>query len=363
MTIKVMHVEAGKHLYGGALQVFYLMRELKALGVENYLVCPVGSDIARESQSVATVLETPMKGDLDFTLSHRIKKLAVKYQCDVLHAHSRRGADMWTGIAANKAKLPAVLTRRVDNPEAGWLAKFKATKYQKITAISEGIRKVMIEDGVPESQVTTIHSSVDKDKFKPINDDETFRHRFALREDYPVIGVIAQLIERKGHRFLFEITPLLIKKFPCLKIMVFGKGPLEEELKSLADELGISSSVDFVGFQKDMENIMPNLDLVVHPALMEGLGVSLLQASACGVPIVASASGGIPEIVRDTENGLLVPAGDKDALYESVLSLLASKEKRKELGKRGRQIIEEDFSTLTMAKSYLKLYEKLLEKN
>ncbi|MFL0810436.1 MAG: glycosyltransferase family 4 protein [Agarilytica sp.] len=360
MSLKVMHVEAGRHLYGGALQVFYLMRELHVLGVENVLVCPQGSDIARESKSVATVCETPMKGDLDFTLSLRIKKLAKQHQCDILHAHSRRGADVWTGFAADFSSIPAVLTRRVDNPEAPWLAKFKVKKYQKVTAISHGIREVMLQAGVSPEKVTTIHSAVDQEKFRPEKSEKAFRKRFDLREEHPVIGVIAQLIERKGHRYLFDIAPRVLQKFPYLKILIFGKGPQKDALETQVKELGISHAVSFVGFQADMETIIPNLDLVVHPALMEGLGVSLLQASACEVPIVAAASGGIPEIVRDKENGLLVPAADSEALFDALTLLLEDKQMREDFGKCGRRIVESEFSTKTMAQAYVALYHSLL---
>ncbi len=358
--MKVMHVEAGKNLYGGALQVFYLLRELAGEGIENILVCPTGSAIAEQAQDCAVVEACTMRGDLDLGFVGRLSALIDRHQPDLVHVHSRRGADLWSLFAAKRKSVPAILTRRVDNPEPGWFARKKYHGYNKVVAISEGIRQVLLSEGVAVDHVRTIHSAVDSDKFSPGRQRNLLSKRFDVPEDALVVAVVAQLIERKGHRYLFEIVPRLLETFPSLRIVVLGKGGMESQLKQDVAQRGLTENIIFAGFHPDIENILPHVDIVAHPALMEGLGVALLQASACAVPIVGAAAGGIPEIVRHEHNGLLVPPADSEALYEALATLLADADLRALYGKNGRALVESDFSIAQMAKRNAALYREVL---
>jgi glycosyltransferase involved in cell wall biosynthesis len=119
--------------------------------------------------------------------------------------------------------------------------------------------------------------------------------------------------------------------------------------------------VIFAGFRRDIHRILPCLDLVVHPARMEGLGVSLLQAAACGVPIVASRAGGIPETVRHGENGLLINPGDKATLEAGVLALMREQDRRRRMGETGRRLVSECFSVPRMVAEYAAIYDQVLK--
>ena len=117
--MKVLHVEAGMHLYGGALQVVFLLRGLKAQGVACVLACPTGSAIAAEAAPHARVVQMTMKGDADVALTGRLRKLIREVQPDVVHLHSRRGSDLWGALAARLEGVPVVLSRRCPRPPAG----------------------------------------------------------------------------------------------------------------------------------------------------------------------------------------------------------------------------------------------------
>src|SRR5262245_43605826 len=126
--MRILHLEAGRHLYGGAAQVRYLIDGLAGAGVENVLVCPEGSEIAAAPSS-ARVVPLPLRGDLDVGMLPRLAPVIRTAQPDVVHVHSRRGADVFGGIAARLAAVPAVLTRRVDSDEPAWLARLKYQPY------------------------------------------------------------------------------------------------------------------------------------------------------------------------------------------------------------------------------------------
>jgi glycosyltransferase involved in cell wall biosynthesis len=173
------------------------------------------------------------------------------------------------------------------------------------------------------------------------------------------VGMVAQFIARKGHRHLLRAIPDILRSVPRVKFIFFGKGP-PDKLRKLCQTLGIEENVHFAGFREDLERVLPCLDLLVHPAEMEGLGVSLLQAAASGVPIVATEVGGIPEVVKDGINGCLIPPRDPKAISQAVVKLLSDPEGARRMGAEGKRIVEREYSIESMVEGNLRAYEKVL---
>jgi glycosyltransferase involved in cell wall biosynthesis len=336
------------------------MEGLAQRGITNLLVCTQGSRIAQEAAGYATVCELPMKGELDLLFPFRLLQLIRQHRPDVVHVHSRRGADLWTGIVARLARVPSILTRRVDNREWPPFVRLKYGTYDRVVSISEGIRQVLLSEGLAPEQVTSIHSVVKSEQYQQPRDRAWFEAQFGVPAAVPVIGVIAQLIPRKGHRYLLEVLPRLLERFPALRVVFFGQGPLQEELEAYIATHGLQHTVCLAGFRKDMHRILPCLDLVVHPALMEGLGVSLLQAAAAGVPIIGARAGGIPEVVRDGLNGRLVEPANVDQLFDAVSELLADPALASTFGLAGRELVRREFSIDAMVASYINVYKELI---
>lgn len=359
--MKILHIEAGRNLYGGAKQVLYLLEGLHKNGFENILITPTGSAIYKFAKIYSKVYEIGFLGDMDITFPFRLNKIIKKEQPDLVHVHSRKGVDFWGGIVARLNNLPSICTRRVDNPEIKFLAKFKYYFYDYIVAISDGIKKVLFNVITDESKLKTIRSVIDPSPFRVTESREEFLAEFGLNNSDIVIGMIAQLIERKGHRYLINIMPEVIKRFPNVKVIFFGKGAIENKLKIMIKNLGLTEYFVFAGFREDIQKWIGLLDIVVHPADMEGLGISLIQASAAGVPIVASCVGGIPEIVKDGINGFLIEKGDEKELYSKLLILLEDKSLREKFGKNGMKIVDKEFSVENMVKEYINLYCKLVK--
>jgi glycosyltransferase involved in cell wall biosynthesis len=361
MTMTVIHVETGKHLYGGALQVFYLLRGLMDKPVRNILVCSKGSDIAKTAVNlVDKIYEIPVKGDLDIVFIYRLKSLIKEEQADLVHLHSRRGADILGGIAAHLAWVKCICSRRVDNPEHPFIAKLKYRLYDRVITISNGIREVLLKEGVPPDKVVCVHSAVDSVKYAQPAEREWFEKEFSIKPGCLVLGVIAQFIKRKGHRHLFAALPEVIAKFPNIQVLLFGKGPEEEDLLKQIDKQNLNDYVHIAGFRNDLHRILPNLYAVVHPADMEGLGVSLLQAAAAGIPIIGTNAGGIPEIVRNEQNGLLIEPRNVEQLKAALLRLLTNNTQAREWGQMGQHIVNTEFSIDAMVEGNLKVYQSVL---
>jgi glycosyltransferase involved in cell wall biosynthesis len=330
------------------------MTALAAQGIAGTLACPAGSAIAAAAAGRGLPVAThPLGGDLDLAAVRFLHGLLRTGRFNVLHAHSRRGADVFGGIAAAMAGVPAVLTRRVDNPDTPVVGTLKYRAYHQIVAISAAVRDQLVADGVPAGRVRVIRSAIGADACLPTWARERFLAEFGLAPGDEVVGVVAQLIPRKGHRLLLEAWPAVRNVCPRARLLVFGTGPLEGELVALA---GASAGVHFAGFRPDLGEFLGHIDVLAHPALAEGLGVSLLEAQAAGVPVVGFRCGGVPEAVADGQTGLLVEPGDTLALGDAILGLLQDPARRPALGAAGRARIRAEFSPAAMAAAYAEVY-------
>ncbi|MDC9825774.1 glycosyltransferase [Devosia sp. ZB163] len=357
--MKVLHVEPGKGLAGGGQQVLYIVEGLRSRGVEGVVACePDGPlDTQLRAMGIRTA-PTIYSGDADLFYAARLRDLAAREGADLVHLHSRRGAVLGM-IAAKWAGVPCVTSRRVDDRLSSPVSVWAHSRLNaRVVCISDAIRRVMQNAGVPADKLVTIRSSVDPAPWQHPAPRPEFLAEFALPDDAFVIGVVAQLIPRKGHRYLFEALSELASE--RVRVVVFGNGRSQAELEQMVAQLGLGAVVQFAGQRWDLPRWMGNLDLLVHPATMEGLGVALLQASSAGVPIVASAAGGIIEAVRHGVNGLLVPPADVPALREAIALLLADESRGVEMGRAGMALMASEYSAGAMVEQHIALYQGIL---
>jgi glycosyltransferase involved in cell wall biosynthesis len=359
--MKILHVETGRHLYGGAQQVIYLTKELTRHGIDNVLVCPPGSGVDFAARDAGIdVVNLKCAGDHDLAFAFRLRQCVLAEKPDIIHCHSRRGGDFLGGLAAAGTSVPAVISRRVDNPESPLIAGLRYRPFRRVIAISDAIAAILRQTGLGPDRLTVIRDAVDTEQFASSPDHESFRAEFGLSDTDIVIASIAQLIPRKGHRYLLEATAQIKAGHPDLKLIVYGQGPLENELREQAARLGLGGTVQFAGFRQDLDDYLACIDLLVHPALAEGLGVATLKAAAAGVPVVGFAAGGLCEAVIDGETGFLVAPQDVDALGRAIAKLVGNAELRRKFGDAGRARMQNDFSIDAMVEDHVQLYESIL---
>lgn len=360
---KVLHIEAGKHLYGGAKQVLYLINGLANEQVENLLVCPIGSSVASAiialNHPLAQVQCTQMKGELDIALIFRLRSIIQAWQPSVVLCHSRRGADIMGLIAARWCKVPVVCVRRVDNTEPAWFAKLKYHAFSKTVCISKAIRNVLVGEGVSPQACEVIRSVVDTQEYQTKKDEHYLAQAFGFTNQHLVIGCFAQLIERKGQANLLRAFQHVHNMLPNSRLLLCGKGNKKQDYQALTSELGLEHAVVFAGFRSDVAKLLPQLTVLAHPAYTEGLGVTLMQASACGIPIVATNAGGISEVVIHEHNGLIIPTDNVDSLKNNLMRVLLSKQLQQTLGCNGRDFVVKNCSIESMVSAYLDLFAKL----
>jgi glycosyltransferase involved in cell wall biosynthesis len=359
--VKILHVETGRHLYGGPQQVLYLARGLIGRGYECTIVCPPGSGIDTAARLAAIPVRNLFcAGDLDLPFAYRLTQYLQAERPDIVHCHSRRGADVLGGLAASFADVPAVVSRRVDNTEMRLTAAVRYRPFARIVAISETIARVLEDNGFEPGRIVVIRSAVDTAYFAASAGRAAFCGEFGIPEDACVIAAAGQLIERKGHRFLLEAVAQIKAAQPRIRLIVFGEGPLDTELRAQAAALGLGDVAQFPGFRDDLDDFMGAFDIFAHPALAEGLGVVTLKAAAAGLPVVGFAAGGVPEAVIDGKTGLLVTPGSADELAAALASLVADPARRRAMGAAGRERMRAEFSIDTMVEQHIALYDSIL---
>lgn len=358
--MKVVHVELGRHLYGGARQVVYLLDGLASWPGEHVLVCARGAAIATAvGNPRVRVCPLPFHGDLDAAFAWRLRRLLIAGRADLLHVHSRRG-DLPAILAGRLAGVGVVHSRRVDNPPNWADLRLKLPLCDRVVTISEGILEVLRRAGVPPGRLACVPSAIEVGRFAVGCDRDWLEAELGIQADAPLVGIVAQLIPRKGHDVLLAALRELLPRHPALRALILGRGPLEAELRGRAQSAGLGDAVRFAGFRTDLPRILPCLDALAHPAWMEGLGVSLLEAAACGVPIVASRAGGMPEAVEDGVNGFLIEPGDDRALADRLDRLLREPDLARRMGRAGRRRVEERFAVPRMVEGNYRVYEAVL---
>jgi glycosyltransferase involved in cell wall biosynthesis len=220
--------------------------------------------------------------------------------------------------------------------------------------------------GIEEEKIHVIYNGVDVEKFKPRPNRAEMHREFGLEEDHKIVLFVGRLYHRKGLEILLRSIPPVLREFSKVKFVISGKGfkKKEENLRILAQELNIEENVKFLGYVPDEK--LPSLysasDIFVLPAIYENFPFAILEAQAAGLPVISTKVGGIPEFLVDNENGFVIDPGDSTQLTQRLLALLQDAKLAKEMGDRGRKLIEEKFDWRIITGQVIDLYHKLLEK-
>jgi L-malate glycosyltransferase len=346
--MRIVHINLERSWRGGERQVLYLMEGLRRLGHDCHL-------IARRNEAfVSRVLER------DFPV-HVISKPYLNRGSllsgfHVVHAHETRGlqvAAVWKYVN----RSPLVFTRRVDNPPSGNpLTRFVYGRVDGMGVISRAIGQVMTAWGFDPCRIRVIPSAVQAAREPHMETVSRLRERFKGRK---VVGCVASLEKRKDHRTLLKAASLIRGRRDDVDFVLVGGGALRPDLEEEARRLGLFN-VSFEGYQDDPYSYYFIFDLFVLTSRQEGLGSAILDAFAYGVPVVATAAGGVPEIVRDEETGLLADIGDARGVAESILRMLGDHDLRDRCVRRAGELANEGYSLDGMAMAYELLYREVI---
>lgn len=352
----VLHVNAETTWRGGENQVFLL-----ASGMQTQRSCAVacvpGSPLGQRLRQ-AGVTTHALSGDRGVRALWGLRRIIRHVRPALLHAHTSRAHQLCL-LAALGSRLPVLVTRRVDfplkrGPLAGWKYRGAAVRF---VAISRAIRDILVAGGVPGERITVIPSGVDfgvLDAAVPTDP----RLVFGLPNDAQVVFNVAALSDHKDQSTLLRAWARIEPQHPRAHLLIAGDGELRGELEELIRTLGLQRA-RLVGYRSDVPGLMKHSDLFVMSSHLEGLCTSIMDAKRCGLPIVATSAGGIPEVVDERSGGVLVPVRDPLALADGLALYLGNEVRRRRDGETARQDSAR-FSAAAMVSAYVGLYARLL---
>lgn len=361
---RVLHIDTERTWRGGEQQALYLAEGLAARGVENLCVGqPDSPYVERCAEKGLDVASVRMRGEADPGSIQRLRRLFREWRPDVIHMHTSH-AHMLGMLASRTTGVGrTVVSRRVDFTIYRNFLRLSWFKYRfgidLYVAISEGIKRQMVRDGIPADRIQVVHSGIDPSRFDGVEPHD-YAAEFGVPEGAPIIGDVAHFGWHKAQEVLVAAAPRILERHPEARIFLIGKGELRPKIEAQVAELGLADRILFTGFRTDVPSLIRGMDCFVMCSVLEGLCTSLLDSLALGTPAVGSAVGGIPEVLRDGETGLTVPPRDPEALAAAICRVLEDDDLRERLIRNGRDHVHAGFTVDTMVEGNLALYRKLV---
>jgi len=286
-----------------------------------------------------------------------LKKILVEEKIEIIHSHTRITQVMGQ-CARQKFGIPYVSTCH------GYFRNRLSRKIascwgDKVIAISEAVAQHLREDfHIEENRIVLIRNGIDLQLFKSMGQCERDKKRKEFKLDGgPLIGMIARLSDVKGQDILIHAMAHISKEMPQAKLLLIGKGKMEDELKNLTEKLHLRDQVIFHSTVDYTPDFLPIFDIIVTPSRQEGLGLSVLEAQAVGIPIVASNVGGLLNLIKNEETGLLVQKEDSQALATAIIRLLKDAALANKLSANAKDFVNQNYSADVMVAKTLELYQ------
>lgn len=353
-----VHIDANRTWGGGQVQSLGLARELAARGHEVHFIAHRGSDLAARLPEAGLSFHTlPLRGVAGLGAAFALARDLRALRAELVHAHDAASEHVVAlAIALTRRPRPRlVITRRNWWPPGRRPGPFQMRVWaccDRLVCVSRAARpRLPARADHLARRLVVIPDFVDCHHFSP---------RERPPDTPPTVVAVGRLSAEKGYHVLLAALARVRREEPCARLVICGRGPEEGALRTQAHLLGLGEAVTFAGFVADTRPYLASATLFVMPSLREGLGVAALEAMAMARPVVATDAGGLPESVVHGETGLIVPAGDSEALAEAMLALLRDPERADQMGQAGRARALAHYDRPIVVGRLLALYEEVL---
>ncbi|MCQ9205357.1 MAG: glycosyltransferase family 4 protein [Omnitrophica bacterium] len=358
---------------GGQVSLWNLVRRINPDKFIPHFICPSQGaffDTLTRDQISVDIISYPHFKTLNMFAVLKaislIKQIAIEKKIDLIHANGPR-MNLLSGLVAKICKMPVVWHERTLVEKGMWDSdRFFSFLADKIICNSDAIRERFLKNGKIHKKVITIINGVDTTLFNPHVDGSSVRREFNIRDNEIVIGMAGRIEPSKGQLCFLKAARDLASKYNNLKFLIaggiFSECPInyKRELEEFITKHNLEKKVIFAGVRNDMPQILAAMNIMVLAADAEACGRVLFEAMACAKPIVATNTGGTPEIVIDKETGLLVPPKNSKALVKAIIALLDDKDLAKQMGVKGRERVEKYFTIQEHVRKTEAVYEEIL---
>jgi glycosyltransferase involved in cell wall biosynthesis len=356
--LTILHTEASPGWGGQEIRIISEASVFAKRGFRVILLGQPGAPLLHEAtHSGLTVRPLAMRGPLDVMACWRLRRLMRREEVDLVHTHS--SIDAWlAGFAAKSLGLPVVRSRHVAIPVKRRRNFVYNALSDRVIASGDAIRDMLIEGGVFPGKIVSIPAGVDVRRFHPGVPGEPVRQE--LRLHGPVIGTVARFAGSKGYSILLQAIPAILQQEPAAEFVWVGAGVSLAAVHREVMQSGLAAKIRLTGFREDVPALLAAMDVVVLPSVREGVPQVLLQALAMRKPVVASAVGGIPEVIQHQRTGVLVPPNDPQALSAGVVHLLNHRAQAVEWAEAGGQFVETHYTLERMIDRTAAVYTSIL---
>lgn len=363
--MKILHLSSESSWRGGEQQIAYLIEELEQNGVKPLIAGRPNSEFSKYAkQRNWAYINLKMKNSTDVSSSLRLKSICKEKKVDIIHAHSSRSHSIayWAYLLGNKTDI--VLSRRVDfPPKNNFLSKnkYNIKAIRKIACVSDAIRYIITPVLKDLQKCITIYSGIDHSKFEHFKNSNWLREHYDISSNTRLIGNTSAIAPHKDYFTFIDTAKAFVANYEHeVKFFVIGSGPMEEEIKAYCKANGMDKHIIFTGFLKNINEVLPSLDVFFISSETEGLGTSILDAFACRVPVVATEAGGIPEIVKHKETGLTAPIKSTEQLARHLDEILTNKSLRDTIVESAYKL-SLDLGKQQMAAQYYEVYKQVID--
>ncbi len=373
---RVLHVITPSRMAGAETFLARLLRRgSKATGIHSCITKPGPA----EAEMLAAGMEIErlrIGGKANLLAVPRLARAARRHQAELLHSHLS-SASWWCGWLEQLGG-PASIGHVHGFTSARW------HRHQRhLIACSQAVKKDLIAKGIAAERITVMHYPVDPHDMRPARLPADVRREFGVGPETPVVGAFAHLSPKKGYRELVRAAAFVLSALPRAQFWCFGDGPLREELKQTACELGIADRFRLLGFRRDVPDLMHAIDVMCLPSHREPFGLVYIEAALAGKPVIACGAGGAPEIIAHGETGLLVPppvptrqssppssvaadssltASNATAIADAVFTLLDNRDAATAMGQRGHDLALERFGWSEYLRRLNDVYDSALSR-
>jgi glycosyltransferase involved in cell wall biosynthesis len=363
--LRVMFVITCMPVGGAETLLVNLVRRMDRRRFAPELCClkylgPLGEVLASEIPTFSGLLSQKY----DVRVLPRLTRLLKRRQVDAVITVGTGGDKMfWGRLAAWRAKTPVIAsalhsTGLPDHVE--WLNRRLAPLTDAFIGVARPHAQYLAEhEGCPRRKIVVIPNGVDVERFRPLPPDFALRARLGLPAGAPVAAIVAALRPEKNHELFLNAASLIRQARSDAQFLIIGDGPKRPELEALRDKLGLGDAVHFLGTRGDIPELLSLADVLMLTSHMEANPVSILEALACGKPVVATRVGSIAESVHDGQSGYLVEPGDAAALADRTVELFNDRATARRFGQAGRQTVVEHGSLERMVEGYQEMIEEI----
>lgn len=356
-----IHIDTAQTWRGGQSQVRYTVLGLRALGHRAALVAdPSGALFQRMSEGLDLVpLST--RGEIDLAAAWRLSRVLKQLRPEIVHAHDPSGVAMAAtalSIASPRPRPALVASRRIEFPIArNSFSTWKYSQVDRFLAISRAVRDRLIADRIPATKIEIVHEGVDVERLIALPRGNLHAALF-LPTHSPIVATIGALVAQKDHHTLVDAAAIVVKQVSDVRFVILGEGDLRPHLEKQIKHLHLERHVFLAGFRADVLELLKDADVFALSSTHEGMCTSLLDAMAAEKAAVATAVGGVPEVVDDQATGFLVPPRDPQALAARIVQLLKDQALSRRMGRAGLERVRQLFTVERMVQETAAAYQR-----